>query len=81
MHDKINLIREALNAAQDAEIKLSGVAIIELEAVNKYLFELEEKLSQVELSLQKLCFENECNKVEIEELETELVQLGRVPHG
>ena len=81
MHDKIKLIREALNAAQDAEIKLSGMAIVELEAVNKHLFELEEKLSQFESSLQNLCFENERNKVEIEELETELVQLGRVPHG
>jgi 2,4-dienoyl-CoA reductase-like NADH-dependent reductase (Old Yellow Enzyme family) len=45
MHDKIKLIREALNAAQDAELKLSGAAIVELEAVNKYLFELEENLA------------------------------------
>jgi hypothetical protein len=81
MHDKIKLIREALNAAQDAELKLSGAAIVELEAVNKYLFELEENLSEVSSSCQHALLTIDIKNAEIEELECEIVQLGRVAHG
>jgi len=51
MHEKIELIRQALNAAQDAEIKLSGVAIEALQEVNQYIFEVEVLLQQAEEQL------------------------------
>lgn len=47
MHDKIELIRKALNAAQDAELKLSAAAIEALKEVNEYLFEVEDQLQQL----------------------------------
>ena len=51
MHEKIELIRQALNAAQDAEIKLSSVAIEALQEVNQYIFEVEVLLQQAEEQL------------------------------
>jgi len=54
MHDKIKLIREALNAAQDAEIKLSGLAIEALKEVNEYLFSVEEQIQTLESELEVL---------------------------
>ncbi len=51
MHVQIELIRQALNAAQDAEIKLSGVAIEALQEVNQYIFEVEVLLQQAEEQL------------------------------
>jgi len=51
MHEEIELIRQALNAAQDAEIKLSGVAIEALQEVNQYIFEVEVLLQQAEEQL------------------------------
>ncbi len=81
MHDKIKLIREALNAAQDAEIKLSGAAIAELEEVNKYLFEMEGNLSELSDSCQHLLLSIDMKNADIEELEAELIQMGKVAHG
>jgi len=57
MHDKIKLIREALNAAQDAEIKLSGLAIEALKEVNEYLFSVEEQIQTLENELEVLNIE------------------------
>lgn len=51
MHEKIELIRQALNAAQDAEIKLSFLAIEALQEVNERIFEIEELLQQAEEQL------------------------------
>ena len=57
MYDKIKLIREALNAAQDAELKLSGLAIEALKEVNEYLFSVEEQIQALESELEVLNIE------------------------
>lgn len=74
MHDKIELIRQALNVAQDNELKLSALALEALKDINHNLFAIEE-------SIQALEYQNDIQKAEIEKLESELVQLGRVAHG
>ena len=74
MHQHIDIIRQSLNAAQDAELKLSGTAIQSLEKVNEYIFEVED-------SLQNLCVQVEQQKTQIEELESELIKHGVVAHG
>ncbi len=81
MHVQIELIRQALNAAQDAEIKLSGVAIEALKEVSKYLFEIEENLSEASDSCQHLLLSIDMKNADIEELEAELIQMGKVAHG
>ena len=57
MHDKIKLIHEALNAAQDAEIKLSGLAIEALKEVNEHLFSVEEQIKELESEVEELSAE------------------------
>jgi len=74
MHDKIELIRQALNVAQDNELKLSALALEALKDINQNLFTIEENIQALE-------YQNDIQKAEIEKLEAELVQLGRVAHG
>jgi len=74
MHDKIELIRQALNVAQDNELKLSALALEALKDINQNLFTIEENIQALE-------YQNDIQKAEIEKLESELVQLGRVAHG
>jgi len=74
MHNKIELIRQALNVAQDNELKLSALALEALKDINQNLFTIEEHIQALE-------YQNDIQKAEIEKLESELVQLGRVAHG
>jgi len=74
MHDKIELIRQALNVAQDNELKLSALALEALKDINHNLFTIEENIQALE-------YQNDIQKAEIEKLEAELVQLGRIAHG